>query len=660
MVNSLTVGTKVKGVCEKVFEKGAFPSSDKKLIVRGTITAQVGKGRSRKWTVTWDYATKSSTIHARRLDRDHDGATSSEDDTSSSDSGDSSSSDDGTGQVPDNPQQPAQQVSLLDPHGRHWEHVTDVKVDMNSSPKRNFTVKWPNDLPHANRRPIDYFWAMFPRDGFDQIIAHTNLALQLAQQKDLTLQELYVFFGLIYAMSVVHHPTRRSYWEVGDKDCVFPAPNFGKFGISCNRFEKILSCLRCAPAHEETDRWCHIRAVVDAFNAHRATKYTPSWRLCVDEKTSSFRPRKGAHLDDGPPALAKIMRKPKPISIELKDISDGDTRVCLGLELQEGKEAMAIKEFTNQHNAGTACLLRLAKPWAHSGRLVVGDSAFASVAASIACADMGLHFTGVVKTATRQFPKKYLESVALPDRGDQHVVISNPSSTCRLIGVAWNGGKKRKTLVSTCGVTTSASKPHTRTVYRNLGDGTSGKKERSTPWPDLVSTYFTTANASDVHNHYRQGSLALEEIWITQTWWHRVLATVFGICEVDAYLVYRKFFPGPDHLSHRQFTEEIALCLIRNEIGSTGPHFRRQTAKRGISEVDEEEPIPHSLALFSNCASLQRDADGKRHQRCCKICKLKCSCYCPACSDVAAGKFFSLCGSGTKRGAECYNAHLPK
>ena len=41
-----------------------------------------------------------------------------------------------------------------------------------------------------------------------------------------------------------------------------------------------------------------------------------------------------------------------------------------------------------------------------------------------------------------------------------------------------------------------------------------------------------------MHDHYRQGSLAIEREWITHTWWHRTFGTIC-ICVVDAYLAYR-------------------------------------------------------------------------------------------------------------------------
>ncbi len=98
----------------------------------------------------------------------------------------------------------------------------------------------------------------------------------------------------------------------------------------------------------------------------------------------------------------------------------------------------------------------------------------------------------------------------------------------------------------------------------NVGDGTSQMTVKTTPWPQVVQQYFAVAQASDVNNHLRQSGLALEESWKTQTWWHRLIATIVGICESDAFLAWKRFSPAPDDLSHREFTAEIAYALIHD------------------------------------------------------------------------------------------------
>ena len=77
---------------------------------------------------------------------------------------------------------------------------------------------------------------------------------------------------------------------------------------------------------------------------------------------------------------------------------------------------MANKAYVPEYKfAGTAQLLRLTKPWHGSGRARCADSAFASVTTAIACRKNGMHFTGLVKTAARMYPSKYMDEVGFPE-----------------------------------------------------------------------------------------------------------------------------------------------------------------------------------------------------------------------------------------------------
>lgn len=42
--------------------------------------------------------------------------------------------------------------------------------------------------------------------------------------------------------------------------------------------------------------------------------------------------------------------------------------------------------------------------------------------------------------------------------------------------------------------------------------------------PQMVENIFTYFSAIDIHNHYRQGTLAMEESWGTHCWWYRILS----------------------------------------------------------------------------------------------------------------------------------------
>ena len=88
------------------------------------------------------------------------------------------------------------------------------------------------------------------------------------------------------------------------------------------------------------------------------------------------------------------------------------------MEMTEGKAEDLKWEFWARGEATKACTMRLAKPWFGSGRVVAGDSWFASVQTAVALAANGLHFIGNVKTATKGFPKKWLsQKLKDSDRG---------------------------------------------------------------------------------------------------------------------------------------------------------------------------------------------------------------------------------------------------
>ena len=102
------------------------------------------------------------------------------------------------------------------------------------------------------------------------------------------------------------------------------------------------------------------------------------------------------------------------------------------------------------------------------------------------------------------------------------------------------------------------------------------------PRPLIVEKFFEFFSSIDVHDHYRQGSLAIEREWITHTWWHRTFGTIFGICVVDAYLAYRyesdkDFLASTDVLDFTTFMDLLAHQLIHNIYVPSSATLRRRS-----------------------------------------------------------------------------------
>jgi hypothetical protein len=114
------------------------------------------------------------------------------------------------------------------------------------------------------------------------------------------------------------------------------------------------------------------------------------------------------------PHVTKIPRKPEGVGAEIKALaSGGEMGVIIGLDLMEGQEHQRQKPFWDEFGEGTAVCLRLMTPYFRRGHILHADSAFSSVKTLCALASRGVRFMGIVKTAHRQFPVRFLRLWAI-------------------------------------------------------------------------------------------------------------------------------------------------------------------------------------------------------------------------------------------------------
>ncbi|XP_050298561.1 piggyBac transposable element-derived protein 4-like [Anthonomus grandis grandis] len=419
-----------------------------------------------------------------------------------------------------------------------------------------------NNIP--NMTELDFWLAFFPSEDIDLIIQSTNARLR-ERQRAVTKGDLYKALGIIYVMTLnsLHTKhTKREYWST--ESGLFPAPAFGqRFGMGLHRFEEIINCLAFAiPTAEELnneenmDNGYQVRAFFHMTTSKWNDIYSPGYKVTVDESMFAWY-GKGLHNErDGMPAVIKIQRKPKGVGCECKTIADVQSGIMIGLEINEGKEAMQKKEWQRELGAGTATTLRLTRPWHGSGRIVVGDSWFASVKTAIELNKRGLNFLGIVKTATRNYPIQDAK-IRCPEEKDKSIaatcVIADPY--IKLTCVAWRD-KKVHTFRGSCSTTLPGEPARKKRTDAN-GKTIIKEVERI----KLVEDYFDGVRADDIHNHIRQNGLALETTWNTQRRQHQMFASMFGIIETNAFLAY-KCFKKDFNKKHSDFTAALALQLI--------------------------------------------------------------------------------------------------
>ena len=468
--------------------------------------------------------------------------------------------------------------------------------------------------------------------------------------KDIEIGDFIRYLGLRFYQEVVRLPYIRWYWEVSS-DGLFPAHNLGRF-MSRTQFEQITSCLTLSSDHDNEQQ---VLDFIDQLNETFQAAITPSSTIVLDESMVKSFHRKM-------PGKKKIMRKPRPIGVELKILADGATFITLVIEKHGSKESMQGAEYSDEFGATVGCSLRLTKPYRDTGRLVLGDAWFGGVKCVEQLRKNGFFAIMVVKNNHKNFPRSCLSQTVTNDDGDVvgeelvdeelHDVVSGtysarplargewcsyicPSSQGELVAIRLKD-LKDKYLICSAG-TTNAGEPR-KTL--------SGKVISR---PAAAAEYSQASQAIDVYNHIRTGSVGLEDSWHTSSPKLRQFAALIGFVETNAFLAYQHFHPQGKDMLHRDFRRQLAKVLIENPFLGTNSAVLRRDSLVNIAQTFRVPVVrEHSVVRYQ---------DGK--QRKCFYCshayekriEKKTKYYCSLC-----GPDYPMCDSRLSS-QDCFNLH---
>ena len=685
-----------------------FPETWKTLFLFGTI---VKRNRGRSVSVRWDRCSTTNNVSTRLLQREEPadtaipvGATTADATTtatvpaatpanvSTSDSDSDSedmviedflfagaetvSEEEGDGDEEND----EELDRLLKPHGLVWEKsAAGVTVDEPDVARRiNCRLVWHDGLDNA-RQPIHFFCHLYPISHIKEMFAATNPSLEALGFPPISVQEYLQFVGLMFAMSF--------YPKFSMRDLFSPTSEMRRsnFLTFCNlsiymtyrRALLIMKHLTFATTKTAAEMvaksFWKVEPLVAAFNCNRKKNIVPGIKLVVDESISEWKGKDQRFGADGCPHVTKIIRKPRGVGMEVKNLADCDSGIMMALETVAGKDEMRRRPFAAEYGAGTSLLIRLCAGLKGTGRVIIADSAFASVKSGVALKkQLGLFFLGCVKTAHSRFPKKYLQSVPMATR-EAHVVLTAEHEGVRLRAVGWNDGKKdnktgrviRKCIVGTCG-TTLPGTAHRKRRWRLDNAGHASTYFVEVPRPLIVDNYFSGAQKIDVHNHRRQGPDGVRlEARSTKRWEIRFWQTMLGMIEVDSFLAYTRWCPGKSSVKHNQFLRVLTQQLLDNTVGCApdAPVLRpRPPTNIGDAAVTQTmhqlKPLSASAYFIGRKAAAV--AVGKTEPQTvlkCRVCRKNASFFCATCStDTTKTRgITSLCGLTT--GRECFYKH---
>ena len=292
--------------------------------------------------------------------------------------------------------------------------------------------------------------------------------------------------------------------------------------MSRDRFDIIFRYIRWSEQQEvrpqgmssEKYRWSLVDGFVSSFNDHRATTFTPSEHICVDESISRWYGQGGYWINHGLPQYIAIDRKPEN-GCEIQNAACGESGIMLRVKLVKTKEEEMthLEEIDDKGlNHGAKIIKSLVAPWTGSDRIVGADSYFASVGTALELKRIGLRFIGVVKTATKRFPMKHLSGLELRDRGDCVGLVSKGvDGQPSLLPFVWMD-RNRRYFIAT-GSSLQAGKTYSRKRWRQEDeeeDAPPNKVELFVPQPKAAEKYYSTCGLIDQHNRHHQDTLMLE------------------------------------------------------------------------------------------------------------------------------------------------------
>jgi len=392
-----------------------------------------------------------------------------------------------------------------------------------------------------------------------------------------------------------------------------------------------------------------------------------SWLLVLDESMVRW-------TGVGMPGLMVILRKPTPIGLELHTLCCAICGILVWFEVYEGKEAMEKKPFCDKYGKSIALSLRMLVKYFGTGRVLIADSWFGSVACAIALLRKGVFSVMNVKTATKNYPKDQLMNEVGEIKGNtaearaerrerrgksvaytQKVNVGGGREVSLL--AAGHNKKVPLLLICTC-MTMLPGEEHNKTWKVNQADGSVEKHTLKTSQPEVHALYRLWMNIVDLHNKLRQGVVSMADVWHTTSWDKRHFAEGLGFWEVNVFKAFTFWCQtrSPKKMPHADFRARLAWAFLTlgkvpyPADNSAGPSSSAASFNTP-GEDSPTVPLPGSSHTYKKAIG-KTGSGGKT----CGYYGAKAYWTCATCFETL-GVVIAVCGPKSKRGLHCRHEH---
>uniref|UniRef100_A0A7S3F473 PiggyBac transposable element-derived protein domain-containing protein n=1 Tax=Haptolina ericina TaxID=156174 RepID=A0A7S3F473_9EUKA len=353
---------------------------------------------------------------------------------------------------------------VVNVNGQRWTPRVPTFVKEDARKDERTKTKLNNGQNDA-KTVMNLFLLFLPPAWITDTIKYTNLLLDDsdALNKKIDKGELLRFYGYMLALTLQDYLPLDKMWKRQQvAGTTAPPPCFGRFGMTQNRFMKLKSKLRFGPSDSasfDANPWCFVETLIDAWKKHMNEVIIPGWLLAPDESMIAWLGKVGLNDINKCPHRMFVRRKPEPLGVEIKATGDALSELILFMEIVKGKAEKIKPKYWNKENGATAATtMRLSENWFGTGRVVAGDSWFASVRTAEQMLLNGLHFIGDVKTGTSRFPLAYLKEHTHEENGSWATLTSTldiDGEKKLVYAVSHRRGESVHGFVATCGTTLS-------------------------------------------------------------------------------------------------------------------------------------------------------------------------------------------------------------
>jgi len=550
-------------------------------------------------------------------------------------------------QQPRAQQQEAAGGDEIDKHGRKWRRrsPTYVKEDAREKERHKPRLQAGGLSLHSM---MSLFLFLLPPKWVEDILKYTNAHLDDSDtlNKKLTKGELLRFMGYMLILTLQNYlPIEKMWSKESPKGTTAPPPAMGQFGMSIGRFTKLKAVLRFGP--EDTDsfqdnEYCFCEGLITAFNAHMNECIFPGWLLAPDESMFAWRGKVGKNDRHKCPKLQFVRRKPEPLGTEIKNIGCALSGLIIFMEIMKGKAELVKPKFWSRENGATAATtMRLSENWFGTGRVVAGDSWFASVRTAEQMLLNGLHFIGDIKTGTTGFPLKEIFEETDEENGSWATMTSSidvEGDEKPIYGCSHRRGESIHAFVATCGTTLPGS-AHLAYLEDDEEQAEAAEFELARKAARVHNDFTTAQPTIDRHNRYRQHILAMEKRFVTNNYSFRFFTSMLGTLFVNVFMAHRYF--NDSKVDFRTELDKLGLALVTNVFVEPASPAKSPTTGKA-SPCDDDGCQHHLVSLRSFLGDKWKSG----MQRRCTLCDKETTWVCATCSTDANNLFY-LCPETT-------------